>query len=282
MCIYYLIYNNIFFLGRQLYGKDFKEKNVNIFESYLTSYMTALRLVTLDEWYSLLSEGIKIHQILTPIYMISVIFIGNYIFMNLFIAVIIKGFEELNYDENDYENMLNEEEISLSSSFLQDEKKISLLDFSIKKIQNFAKIAKLRTEPYWSKNFSIPDRKFSSFFRLNRYFVKNIKLLSKILIYEKFMLFVTLLSVIKYIIDSFTGFDFQGNTNLSKFSEIIEMIYFIIFFLEFLSKIVADGILLGKNAYLRDWKNIFDFIPLLAFILSFYFNKNDLIYNVNF
>lgn len=63
--------------------------------------MTAFQILTLENWTVILYEalGSGAGLIIPPIYLISWIFIGNYVFLNLFLAILLDGFTEEGEEE---------------------------------------------------------------------------------------------------------------------------------------------------------------------------------------
>ncbi len=57
--------------------------------------------MTLENWNDLLYAGLRnsVNKALVLVYYISWIFIGNYALLNLFLAVLLDGFEEDNLDD---------------------------------------------------------------------------------------------------------------------------------------------------------------------------------------
>jgi hypothetical protein len=51
--------------------------------------------MTLENWNSILSDAMRtnVNKFLTITYLISWIFIGNYVLLNLFLAILLEGFE---------------------------------------------------------------------------------------------------------------------------------------------------------------------------------------------
>jgi hypothetical protein len=87
-------------LGTQIFGgnftfkKDYEYVRYN-FDSFETAFYTSFILLTLENWNTILVSCLRsdASSVVTIIYMIAWIFIGNYIFLNLFLAILLDGFE---------------------------------------------------------------------------------------------------------------------------------------------------------------------------------------------
>lgn len=74
------------------------------FDSFFDAFLAIFQLLTLENWGDILVLAWRsdVNNFLVGIYLISWIFIGNFIFLNLFLAVLIDGFnEELNGPTDD-------------------------------------------------------------------------------------------------------------------------------------------------------------------------------------
>jgi hypothetical protein len=87
-------------LGTQIFGgnftfkKDYEYVRYN-FDSFETAFYTSFILLTLENWNTILVSCLRSEttSVITIVYLIAWIFIGNYIFLNLFLAILLDGFE---------------------------------------------------------------------------------------------------------------------------------------------------------------------------------------------
>eukprot|EP00330_Aristerostoma_sp_ATCC50986_P010885 CAMPEP_0114596870 /NCGR_PEP_ID=MMETSP0125-20121206/19063_1 /TAXON_ID=485358 ORGANISM="Aristerostoma sp., Strain ATCC 50986" /NCGR_SAMPLE_ID=MMETSP0125 /ASSEMBLY_ACC=CAM_ASM_000245 /LENGTH=316 /DNA_ID=CAMNT_0001800679 /DNA_START=3399 /DNA_END=4349 /DNA_ORIENTATION=+ len=118
MFIYSLLGMNLF-KGRFNFEDNTSRQN---FDSFGNSFMAVFQIMTQENWNDILTPCLRSDQssVLSLIYLISWIFIGNYIFLNLFLAILLEEFtgdetkdefDEL-YDEDD----ADEEEAALNNS----------------------------------------------------------------------------------------------------------------------------------------------------------------------
>ncbi|KAL4431577.1 hypothetical protein ABPG74_017282 [Tetrahymena malaccensis] len=98
-------------LGMSLFGGSFnmpdKPTRMN-FDSFLNSAFAILQLLTIENWNNLLQICIRsnVSNYLSVIFLISWMFIGNYIFMNLVLAIVMDSFDsdEVQADRREIEN----------------------------------------------------------------------------------------------------------------------------------------------------------------------------------
>lgn len=99
-------------LGKQIFGGrlDFDEgKPRGNYDSFNVAFLTSFQTLTMENWNSLLYNAIKSDFIkfISCIYYIAWIFVGNFILLNLFLAILLDSFLE-----EDAEDSLDEEAIA--------------------------------------------------------------------------------------------------------------------------------------------------------------------------
>ena len=59
------------------------------------SLMSTFQILTLENWNDLLTITLRssVNKVITLIYLVSWIFIGNYVLLNLFLAILLERFE---------------------------------------------------------------------------------------------------------------------------------------------------------------------------------------------
>jgi hypothetical protein len=87
-------------LGMQMFGGKFVfqggEEIVRFnFDSFTSAFYTVFVLITMENWNTILINALRSSNppYLTMAYLLIWIFIGNYIFLNLFLAILLEGFE---------------------------------------------------------------------------------------------------------------------------------------------------------------------------------------------
>lgn len=85
-------------LGMQLYGGKLPQKIIlprANFDTFTNSFLTVLQLVTFENWtdHIVLLYNTSVSKIITLLFIISWLILGNYVFLNLFLALLLGGFE---------------------------------------------------------------------------------------------------------------------------------------------------------------------------------------------
>lgn len=116
-------------LGRQFFKSYFINEN---FDTFSTSFMCVFQIITLDNWYDIIiSEPLDLQQVIyLSIYIVCLIFIGNYFFLNLFLTIIIDVFQLKQEQKNEETEVKNQKSLTLlnnnaSKSFDKRRKAIS-------------------------------------------------------------------------------------------------------------------------------------------------------------
>jgi hypothetical protein len=92
-----ILFNYIYaLLGMQIFGGQFNFDNpprMN-FDDFFSSYMTVFQVMTLENWNDILTAALRteVSFALTLLYLISLILMGNYVLLNLFLAILLNGF----------------------------------------------------------------------------------------------------------------------------------------------------------------------------------------------
>ena len=101
-------------MGMQLYGGQFKnweeEKPRANFDTFPVAFMTVFQLLTMENWNSILYTTMSESGWSAGIYLISWIFIGNFVLLNLFLAILLDSFVE--EDEEEKKEMVEMNQMS--------------------------------------------------------------------------------------------------------------------------------------------------------------------------
>ncbi|CAI2366067.1 unnamed protein product [Moneuplotes crassus] len=134
-------------MGMQLYGGQFNnyegEKPRANFDSFAVSFLTVFQLLTMENWNSILYSTMDQSGWTAAIYLISWIFIGNFVLLNLFLAILLDSFVEEDEEEkkemeekNKMNGIVGDEDPNLDERANLEGKKnqqlIDALDFQIK------------------------------------------------------------------------------------------------------------------------------------------------------
>jgi hypothetical protein len=102
-------------LGTQLFGGSFKFDVYDYapvrynFDSFSSAFFTVFTVLTLENWNSVLLNCLRseANSAISVLYLVAWIFIGNYIFINLFLSILLEGFEN-SQAMQDFEELENE------------------------------------------------------------------------------------------------------------------------------------------------------------------------------
>ena len=94
-----ILFNYIYaLLGMQIFGGKFNfiDAPRMTFDDFFAAYMTVFDLLTIENWNDTLTATLRtdVNYAITLLYLISWIFMGNYVLLNLFLAILLNGFDE--------------------------------------------------------------------------------------------------------------------------------------------------------------------------------------------
>lgn len=102
MFVFIFIYT---LLGRQIFQGNYdfgpdEELPRGNYETFTVAFVTVFQILTMENWQQVLygsmkaAEGSMVMKTITAVFYISWIFIGNFILLNLFLAILIDSFGE--------------------------------------------------------------------------------------------------------------------------------------------------------------------------------------------
>ncbi|CAK85661.1 unnamed protein product (macronuclear) [Paramecium tetraurelia] len=264
-------------LGFSLFQGEISDENYRYtFNSFIISFETVFQLFTISNWsdvlYSLFLSNAN--NIVVFLYLVLWIAIGNYIFLNLFLAVLLDNFEaEYRRDKNQIDNniiigrdQIFESAISSKPQGSRKSSKSSLQD-------DVEEYQKLQTQRfiYFSERgiaeFALMVLSQESAFRKMCYRAVKDK------IFDIIILILILISSAKLILDTYT----LGNS-YDVVSYWLDFSMVILFGCEALLKIIAFGFIGDDLSYLRNSWNALDFIILIGSIVDISVAAIDLSY----
>lgn len=107
LAMLFLIFIFIFaLLGMQIFGGQFElseAPNRFNFDTFNNAFVTSFILFSMENWNAVFYEaaGSTVSPFISAIYLISCIFIGNFMILNLFLAILLDSFTSV--DEEDHE-----------------------------------------------------------------------------------------------------------------------------------------------------------------------------------
>lgn len=250
-------------LGMNLFGGQFTVLNMQYrqnFDNYNNAFIAAFQILTSTVWQQILYLGYaaKTSSAITFLYLFSWIFIGNYVFLNIFLAIILEEFTKESIEIKAGQKSLQEDiipkdyvmiknnNISQNSAFSADTK-IEHKEKKNKKKTRYINIECKKSFWIFSKKNKI--RIICDEVTNNSYF-------------QNFILFSILLSCVKMSVETY----FIGEKHLSF--EVMEYILDMIMIFEFIAKTISGGFFFDEGSYLRNKWNIFEFFLVLFAILE--------------
>ena len=93
-------------LGMQFYGGNMPfllGSNRYCFDTFNYAFVTTFVLLTVENWNSTLFNAIgsNVSPFISGFYFISAIFVGNYMLLNLFLAILLDGFTQVDEEEHE-------------------------------------------------------------------------------------------------------------------------------------------------------------------------------------
>jgi hypothetical protein len=282
----------IFLIIFQLLGMSFLSQDEN-YQSFFSSLYITFQILTIENWNNVLFQLSRFNR-LSVLYLVALIFIGNYILFNLFISILLNSF-----DSASMANISNEETDemqTLPEEFAKYERmEIELKSLhSCKKSGGKFKISAAgaasnsddssdENEKSESGNNNMIKTSFTQFIgvkkfikdrsAINMIFKSNeceyslflfsqtsaIRLFCKNIAslkkFDTFILYMILLSTFRLIIDTFL----DGATSSIIF-DMTDIFFTMVFLAEMVFKIIALGFVLDEGSYLKDNWNRIDFV----------------------
>ena len=224
------------------------------FDSFIDSFIKCFELITLDNWFqNIFLKNSQLSFTKNFLFSISLIIIGNFIILNLFIANMLDGFENINNEnvnfmvyeelENDFDNKIN----NMGEKLTKNDNLDSIITQSIQ-INHSLFI--------FSSNNAI-IAKLKVFFESKTYIILN-----------------DILSV--YIIILFSMETFFNNLDkkrATKFFYLSHAFVNLLLFTIFTLKIICYGLFFGQNTLLKNKMIIIDVLTSISFILLIMFDS---------
>ena len=250
-------------LGMQLFQKmDKSNENYYYFnfDTFLNATLTIFNVISLDGWGDVLvllnTSGVN--KFITTSFVIFVIFFGNYVLLNLVLAILLDGFTDDILQNNEFSEENGKESVLEREEILENEIEesknyyLSLLNQKELEEKKNKMKKKIQNKILRKKKIRINYAYFFS----QKFYVKMAS--HKYL--ENFILLTILLSSLKLAIDTyFLSMKASEKSLYNKFSFYIDSVFTFIYFLEMIIKMQGFGIFFGKNTYFKDSWNCLDF-----------------------
>jgi hypothetical protein len=112
-------------LGMEIFSsKEFEQSRVN-FSTFLNAFLSVFQIMTMENWQDILHLSFRsdVNNVMACLYLVVWIFIGNYIFLNLFLAILLDGFTDPNAYVVIKEANTEEEELDLFQESYEEKRK---------------------------------------------------------------------------------------------------------------------------------------------------------------
>lgn len=250
--IYLLLLLGILLVVFSLLGMQIFRGNFNFpegvpranFDKFHWSIITMFQVLSTENWNDVLTSSLRYSKG-TALFHVVWILIGNFVLLNLVLAILIKSFGE--HDEDDQTTLIQIQ--SMKRKIIEFEKEIQSrtnTQFSIL----MTKKSFMAIEEYCEKSFFIFGQ--DNFIRKS-----SLKIVSSKL-FDNFILALIVLSSIKLVWDTYILN--SSNVIVTKASYYFDISVTIVFTFEFILKSLSIGFAIGKNTYLKENWNKLDLI----------------------
>lgn len=282
LAILLLIFSIIFTLvGMQLFGGKFNFPDGTPrwnFDSFQIAFITVFQVLTLENWNMVLYDAMR--SDLGPascIYFIVWIFLGNYVMLNLFLAILLDSFLQSSnstvYLDDETISSRSRVPISGFSRFGSKKRKEKLQKIMDELGDSFDEdsssiVLRPQTEAPAKPLFHEIECSHSYwlFSKTNRFRILCYKL-STSQKFETLVLILIILSTIKLVIDTYI-INEPDDSDLVIASNYLDIAFTIAFALEMIIRSVSMGFVMDKGSYLRDGWNKLDFFIVIFSVIE--------------
>lgn len=224
------------------------------FDAFPWAFLTVFQILTGEDWNAVMYDLMRSTSNAASLYCIMIIIVGNYILLNLFLAILLDNFAGLSKEERSATNALQNQG-TLEWTETETEKRGS----TIQDIRNSYFVNKTTdpiTEPTGNAVWL-----FSSSNGLRR-------IVHRIVSHKAFEIGVIGIVLCSSVCLALESADLDPHSKLRRVIDISDAIFVILFAIEAGMKILAWGFLFnGSESYLRDRWNLLDFAILLMGIV---------------
>ena len=254
-------------LGMQIFSGNFSSSSNSRanFDSFHSSFLSTFQILSVENWQSILYAAMNSQAgYASCLYFISWIILGNYIILNLFLAILLENFSESNVEDSvkERKNRLFEGHSIRMSKRLQ--RNMRMLD----EMNSDSEDEQISNQSQSLKNTILanPGKTLCLFSIENkiRRFCMNLTFSQS---FEFFILIIILVSSIKLAVDTYLS------ESTIALLDPIDKFFSAIFFAEFLIKIISRGFIFGDSSYLKDKWNYIDFVVVISSIFDFTFSS---------
>ena len=267
-------------IGVQIYAGQLNNGLTQIRQNFNTMYLSFLcvfQLVTIENWNDIetitLNSGVGIT--LTIFYLLSLIILGNYVFLNLFLGVLLDGFgENISFDDEDpFDEDVYNRNLKLAAEAKEKERLESLDEKMYQHMdsEDWDRILTLSSENGNKKELFLGVDCNESLWLFSK---KNyVRIISYQIVFhpafEYFILFLIFCNSVKLGLDSYIPSDgTDSSNNLAKVSTNIDIFFNSCFMFEATIKIIAFGLFMDSGSYMRSYWNLLDIFIVVGSLID--------------
>ena len=262
LLLFLVIYSMI---GTQLFQGKLDNAGTGLrqnYENFPQAFLVSFQLLTVENWNDVLTVTLLSNEgaVVTCLFLISWVFLGNYVLLNLFLSILLKGFshrheEEEDIDEDEAEKLENERKKQIEE---EREKEKKIYHSNIHDVEEeFIKSSTLKkkSKPMFegiSCNQSLFMFSKQNFVRIMFYKIVHSSA------FDNFILGLIVLSSMKLAFDSYYMKESATSTVVIASSD-IDYVLNCCFICESVLKIISFGFVMDDGSYLRESWNVMDF-----------------------
>ncbi|CAK63561.1 unnamed protein product (macronuclear) [Paramecium tetraurelia] len=263
-------------LGMAFFGGQLsKTPSRQSYDDIQSAFLVVFQVLTLENWNSILWDLLiqDVSAFITVPYLVFWIMIGNYVFLNLFLAILLENFEEeYKNDKAGLDTNIEIGQDSIMDNTTQAVNSTSTLKSQMKtKKATVAKNLENNEDPESKKHKQL-QQVFQYFvepgicqFSLYMFSQENIirRICYRIVKDDKFetlIFFMIFLTSTKLVFDTYI----PDTGQLKETSLQIDIFFAVFFGVEMIMKIIAFGFVQQESSYLRESWNILDFFIVIA------------------
>ena len=258
-------------LSMQIFGGEFNFPEGlprGNFDNFHWAFVTTFQVLTTENWNDILTSSLRSSLgIWSSFFLIFWIILGNFILLNLFLAILLDSVESYKEDKK--------EEVAVVETF----KRNNLMQMRLDSIERFhdsdSDIDLFRSDTVEAMFKGVEcDKSYFLFRKSSVVRITCIKMCKKGHL-DNFILALIILNSSKLVWDTYIIDEPPGSAK-TQASEILDLVFTSIFFLEFLIKSIAFGLVKERMTYMQDNWNKLDFIVVILSIIDLSVNSIDL------
>ena len=295
-------------LGRSEYAR-------HSFDNIFWAFITIFQILTGENWNEVMYDGMRHTNSWTCVYFIVLVVLGNYIILNLFLAILLDNFGGVGEDDDgEGEQSVNGKKGSRPSSRAKSLKDggagapsaiPSIKDEKGNKLKSYNSMAAWKTEDFVSKKSNleklkeqgvdpkhilygkhVPALKHSSLYIFGPHNPLRLAI-AKVIYHKYFEYFIIGVILISSIILAVDGPAYSKDApvydkdlpnlqdKLKTVMDIMDTVFLFFFVFEAMLKVIVRGFIAHEGAYLRSAWNVLDFIIVIVGLIAFGIEYSD-------